>query len=53
MTAGNIYTIARPYQVGRDFGIAVDSAGNVVVSASFKSLVEVIAGSAARSQDRP
>jgi sugar lactone lactonase YvrE len=45
MTAGDIYTIAGPDQVGRDFGIAVDSAGNVVVSDSFGSLVRVIAGS--------
>jgi hypothetical protein len=45
MTAGNIYTIADSGAVGRAFGIAVDHAGNVVVSASFMSLVRVIAGS--------
>ncbi len=45
MTAGDIYTIATPSQVDRAFGIAVDSAGNVVVSASFMSMVRVVAGS--------
>jgi hypothetical protein len=45
MTAGDIYTIARPPQVARAFGIAADGAGNVVVSDTFGGLVRVIAGS--------
>ena len=46
MTAGNIYTIANSGAVGRAFGIAVDHAGNVVLSGAFTNVVRVVAGSA-------
>jgi hypothetical protein len=53
MTAGDIYTIAKSGAVGCAFGIAVDHAGNVVLSGAFTNVVRVVAGSPVRSTPRP